>query len=72
MQRLAGLIDQLGHLLPGGRVAEHETVRAGAKANQLEQVQVVVGDAGDALIAVLGHAAVQVVGVFRLLAYAMN
>ena len=66
-QRLAGLVHQLGHLLPGGRVAEHERVRTRAEANLAGQVQVVVGDGRDALVAVLGHAPVGVVEILLLL-----
>ena len=60
-RRLARLIDQLGHLLPGGRVAKDDTIRAAAEANQPGQAQVVVGNAADALVAVLHQVAVGIV-----------
>ena len=63
LHRFARLVHQLGHLLPGGRVAEHERVGPGAEAHEPGQAQVVVHDAADALVAVLREAAVGVVEV---------
>ena len=63
LHRFARLVDQLGHLLPGGGVAEDERVGALAEAHEPGQAQVVVGDARDALVAVLREAAVGLVEV---------
>ena len=65
---LAGLVDELGHLLPVGRVAEHHRIGPAPELHLPGQVQVVVEDADDALVGVARQAAVGVVGVLlRLL-----
>ena len=61
---LAGLVDELSYLLPGGGVVEDDAVGPGAEADLLGQAQVVVGDAGEALVAVGRHTAVGMVVVF--------
>ena len=50
--RFASLVDELGHLLPVGRVAEHHRVGPAAELHPPRQIQVIIQDAADALVGV--------------------
>ena len=50
--RFASLVDELGHLLPVGRVAKHHRVGPAAELHPPRQIQVIIQDAADALVGV--------------------